>query len=106
MDGCNTTFLLGRPIFRGYVTSSFREGKFLSLSSEVTFTTYKLEKSSGPSYRVGWMLCFFFRHPKHSMGLVYLPYKTVGSFGGFHVYVNISYIECLGMMEGLWLLLF
>ena len=23
MDGCNTTFLLGRPIFRGYV--SFRE---------------------------------------------------------------------------------
>ena len=26
MDGCNTTFLLGRPIFRGYV--SFREGMF------------------------------------------------------------------------------
>ena len=25
MDGWNTTFLLGRPIFRGYV--SFREGK-------------------------------------------------------------------------------
>ena len=27
MDGWNTTFLLGRPIFRGYV--SFREGKML-----------------------------------------------------------------------------
>ena len=27
MDGWNTTFLLGRPIFRGYV--SFREGNFL-----------------------------------------------------------------------------
>ena len=26
MDGWNTTFLLGRPIFRGYV--SFREGNF------------------------------------------------------------------------------
>ena len=26
MDGWNTTFLLGRPIFRGYV--SFREGSF------------------------------------------------------------------------------
>ena len=40
------------------------------------------------------------------MGLVYLPYKTVGSFGGFHVYVNISYIECLGMMEGLFCLFY
>ncbi len=29
MDGLNTTFLLGRPIFRGYV--SFREGKLVSL---------------------------------------------------------------------------
>ena len=28
MDGWNTTFLLGRPIFRGYV--SFREGALLS----------------------------------------------------------------------------
>ena len=28
MDGWNTTFLLGRPIFRGYV--SFREGRNLS----------------------------------------------------------------------------
>ena len=27
MDGWNTTFLLGRPIFRGYV--SFREGNLL-----------------------------------------------------------------------------
>ena len=26
MDGWNTTFILGRPIFRGFV--SFREGKF------------------------------------------------------------------------------
>ena len=31
MDGWNTTFLLGRPIFRGYV--SFREGNsFVSFS--------------------------------------------------------------------------
>ena len=29
MDGFNTTFLLGRPIFRGYV--SFREGMFLGV---------------------------------------------------------------------------
>ena len=29
MDGLNTTFLLGRPIFRGYV--SFREGKTVGL---------------------------------------------------------------------------
>ena len=27
MDGWNTTFLLGRPIFRGYV--SFREGIYI-----------------------------------------------------------------------------
>ena len=31
MDGWNTTFLLGWPIFRAYV--SFREGKFLILKS-------------------------------------------------------------------------
>ena len=32
MDGWNTTFLLGRPIFRGYV--SFREGTFLNTKSQ------------------------------------------------------------------------
>ena len=31
MDGWNTTFLLGRPIFRGYV--SFREGIFIALQT-------------------------------------------------------------------------
>ena len=33
MDGWNTTFLLGRPIFRGYV--SFREGKSKVKTTEV-----------------------------------------------------------------------
>ncbi len=31
MDGWNTTFLLGRPIFRGYV--SFREGTYIYMNS-------------------------------------------------------------------------
>ena len=35
MDGWNTTFLLGRPIFRGYV--SFREGSHLSLLESQQF---------------------------------------------------------------------
>ena len=35
MDGWNTTFLLGRPIFRGYV--SFREGKEVSVDSLIFF---------------------------------------------------------------------
>ena len=35
MDGWNTTFLLGRPIFRGYV--SFREGIFSAFVVEVQF---------------------------------------------------------------------
>ena len=49
MDGWNTTFLLGRPIFRGYV--SFREGneKYEKLAKNVFFSADVLEPTEGPT---------------------------------------------------------
>ena len=44
MDGWNTTFLLGRPIFRGYV--SFREGS--SINCTLIFFEYEYENLRGP----------------------------------------------------------
>ena len=40
MDGWNTTFLLGRPIFRGYV--SFREGKWHTPIPQLAGKSYHL----------------------------------------------------------------
>ena len=51
MDGLNTTFLLGRPIFRGYV--SFREGNRSSF-----FLWLKLKFDTSPKINIapenGW----------------------------------------------------
>ena len=46
MDGWNTTFLLGRPIFRGYV--SFREGRpdFFGINSHVLFEQDQADEPS------------------------------------------------------------
>ena len=49
MDGWNTTFLLGRPIFRGYV--SFREGIFSSWNSH---------QFSGATFAVSFQGVVFF----------------------------------------------
>ena len=78
MDGWNTTFLLGRPIFRGYV--SFREGKlsflpldmcnppkvpFFQLSQwlaeSATSQFFQTAKRDIDSYRGGYMFFVAFR---------------------------------------------
>ena len=53
MDGWNTTFLLGRPIFRGYV--SFREG-ISNLFQVCTYSSRggKDQTSPNNSKRAGW----------------------------------------------------
>ena len=79
MDGWNTTFLLGRPIFRGYV--SFREGTLNRFK-----IVEKYAKSEGkPSFFLVGTAVFKVGSlnmsglPKHSMyGILYLP--TFGSF--------------------------
>ena len=53
MDGWNTSFLLGRPIFRGYV--SFREGSYSTIS-KLFFEVYELfDNLITPFYRT----CYF-----------------------------------------------
>ncbi len=61
MDGWNTTFLLGRPIFRGYV--SFREGKSIGNLPLQKYRkrTKKHQESWGFYGRHGWM--DFFSQP-------------------------------------------
>ena len=54
MDGWNTTFLLGRPIFRGYV--SFREGKpliniFISVQHESCSRVVRFDPNIGRPMR-------------------------------------------------------
>ena len=58
MDGWNTTFLLGRPIFRGYV--SFREGSvFVFFSARRRpLTLWKLENNICIFSRTVGMTCF------------------------------------------------
>ena len=59
MDGWNTTFLLGMPIFRGYV--SFREGIGHWIVLEGTFY--------GPEIKVGKVFLFVgFGHPHPRTG--------------------------------------
>ena len=54
MDGLNTTFLLGRPIFRGYV--SFREGKLVSLFNNLSPFPWFFDKN-GPKQRLEHRIC-------------------------------------------------
>ena len=67
MDGWNTTFLLGRPIFMGYV--SFREGKPL-----------KFARKSSLNSLIDWYIFF----PENPAWVVTRPYRqTLGSIHRF-----------------------
>ena len=87
MDGWNTTFLLGRPIFRGYV--SFREGR-TKLPQKLTYPGENqwLEAAISPIEMVP-----FLGHVKFSGGYISFTcisciYVSTGELDFVHVYIT------------------
>ena len=124
MDGWNTTFLLGRPIFRGYV--SFREGRWWFQTFLYFHPWKKKIQSDEHIFQMGWnhQLLVVFKPPKKQeasgrgaskwlvliMNVYELQVVTSRNSGGvaihhfwgpcwvicaiFHPEVNIANLEC------------